>query len=308
MGRRRIERRGPPLQGVRNALLTLNLLPLAGLAAGFAGRLHPALDSVAAFRLHIALAAASLWALAWLLRARNAKRVGTVSLAMAVLGLTTTLIPAVPPEVTMLRGYSQNLRFSNPSLDQVEAAIRASEADFVLLQEVNQDNFALLSALEDRYPTRIVCDFRGVGGVAILTDLPVFGQEHCIPGEGLAWVEVQVPDGLVTLASLHLGWPWPYRQAGHVQRLLPKLQALPGRVILAGDFNMAPWGASVARVAEATHTAVVPGLRLTFDRDPLWPGLPLDHVLMHRSLAARVQMLGKLGSDHSALLAEIGLR
>ncbi|MHA3913526.1 endonuclease/exonuclease/phosphatase family protein [Halovulum sp. GXIMD14793] len=296
------------MRGLRNALALLVMAPVAAIVAGFAGNIHPIFDSLAAFRLHFALAVLALFPLFWLFRARLARWLAILGLTVAVLGMLPALIPTVAPARVDLRGYSQNLLFRNAALDQVETAIRDSKADFVLLQEVSRANYALLNALKDRYPTQIVCDFRGVGGVAVLTNLPVFGQEHCGEVTGLAWVEVQVPDGLVTLGSVHLGWPWPYEQAAHVRSLTPALRAMPGRVILAGDFNMAPWGASVRQVARLTRTEVVQGLRLTFDKKPLWPGLPLDHVLVNEALEAHVLMLGKYGSDHSALLTEIRFR
>ena len=71
--------------------------------------------------------------------------------------------------------------------------------------------------------------------------------------------------------------------------------------MVAGDFNMAPWGSSVDRIAIAARARLAPGFRLTFKDAAFWPGLPLDHVLSTAEITADVELLDRFGSDHHAL-------
>jgi len=62
------------------------------------------------------------------------------------------------------------------------------------------------------------------------------------------------------------------------------LRGLAGPVILADDFNAAPWSHAVAKVAEASRTKMVPGIRMTIDVNaiPWLPSvpIPIDHALL----------------------------
>lgn len=293
------------MRGIRDLLSSFSLLLIAAVLAGFLGRLHPFFDSVSVFRLHLALALAGLFVCAVVLRAGTARFRALVGLFIAIVGLVPTLIPAASISQAKLTGYSQNLLYKNQTPQAVIDAILEQDVDYVLLQEVSEDTKVIATALAQKYPTQVMCDFSGVGGVAILTRLPAFGAPGCARGQGIAWLEVQTDDGIITLASIHLPWPWPHKQARQVEVISELLAKLSGRIILAGDFNMVPWAHNVARIAEASRTAPVSGLRLTFHRSPFWPGLPIDHVLVHESLTATVTKLEKYGSDHTALKTEI---
>ena len=55
----------------------------------------------------------------------------------------------------------------------------------------------------------------------------------------------------MTVAALHLYWPWPFEQPRQVADLAGVLSRLPDETILAGDFNAVRWGESLARIVEA---------------------------------------------------------
>jgi endonuclease/exonuclease/phosphatase (EEP) superfamily protein YafD len=125
---------------------------------------------------------------------------------------------------------------------------------------------------------------------------------------GLAWARLQTEEGPVTVASIHMRWPWPHNQARHVEDLREVLAALPEPLLIAGDFNNAPWAHSVDTIAAITGTRITEGLRLTFDRPVFWPGLPLDHVLTSEDLLAETEAHLPLGSDHTALITRVNIR
>lgn len=299
------------MEGLRNAMSNFAWLGLLAVCAGYLGKLHPVFDSIAVFRLHMMIGLLVLLIVTIVFRAVVAFRTSVLALSICAVGLAPTVLPAHTIENPSLRGYSHNLRFNNSQLKQVEASIRESNADFVMLQEVSRTTIAVVDALADMYSTRVVCEFRGddgvIGGVAILTRLPVIGTPKCSDPFGLGAITVKTDAGPVALASIHLAWPWPYEQAEHMKYMLRRLGQLEGPVILAGDFNMVPWSTIVAQIAETTDTHPVSGLRLSFHRYSLWPGLPIDHVLIDKNMEAQVELLDKFGSDHTALRFDVKL-
>nr|WP_253913237.1 endonuclease/exonuclease/phosphatase family protein [Pseudoruegeria sp. HB172150] len=186
------------------------------------------------------------------------------------------------------------------------ADIHATAPDVLTLQEVTDNNRALLDGVRDILPTQFWCRFQTVGGVALASRWPLIeGTETC--GVGLAAVQLETPHGPLWLVSVHYYWPWPHGQAHQVERLLPVLETLQGRVVIGGDFNMVPWGSSVGRLAHATNTERIGRALISFARlGPLLP-LPIDQVHAPRGATGAVTLRPLLGSDHHGLLARIGL-
>ena len=268
------------------------------LVASYGGAWHGLGDALAVFRLPIAalFALVVIWA-DW----PRALRWPLAALALLAMGQIVALRfdPGQAGPVTV---YQKNLLFRNPAPEAVVADILARAPDVVMLQEVSGPNLAVLDALAKAYPSQLICPFAGVGAVAVLSRWPR-GQGLCPDRTGLAAMQVTGPDGPVWLVSLHLHWPWPFGQRPQVQALLPVLEALEGPVIVAGDFNMVPWGWSVREVARATGTQRAGALAPT-----LWKRgvpLPIDHVLA--PFGGSSEVLETLGSDHNGVLARVAL-
>lgn len=289
------------------------------LLAGFGGGVHPLGDSLSLFRpvLVPLVACAGLALMIWRTRA-----LGAVLVVLAVWG-GVTLIPArpvasVPQGRTALAIYQKNLFFRVPDVAPIAEDVRASQADFVTLQELHQRNRGILSDLAGSHPTQLFCPFAGVGGTAVLSRWPAIpGQTLCAEGAGLAGLQVDTPDGPIWVLSLHLHWPYPHRQAEQLRGLLPRLQALDGPVVLGGDFNMVAWSWAAQTVERATRTTNAGPLSGTFrlthyreGKNLIWwlPRLPIDHVLVPEEGA----ILGlterpRFGSDHHGVLASFVL-
>ena len=219
-----------------------------------------------------------------------------------------TLWSGPPGEFTL---YQKNLLYKNADLAGLEADIRAADPMALTVQEVSGPNLALLAALADRMPHQHVCANTNeggatIGGTAVATRLPpVPGATICAPGLAamqVMWTETQreVP---VWIVSVHLTWPWPKDQAAHAAALREVLSGLEGPVVMAGDFNMVPWGASVRSLAQAAGAVAAgpsPGTFIGFD--PVLR-LPIDHAFGPNG--GRITLRPALGSDHLGLFVEL---
>lgn len=290
------------MAGVRAAARVTALLAGAALAMSFLGALHPAGDSLAVFRLPMA----AFLALAALL-AGPRWRAGGLALALAAQGpmLAIRLAPEAPPGIHV--HYQKNLWARLATPEEVLDDIAASGAQTIALQEVSARNQeAILSPLRARYRAHAYCPFAGVGGVAVLSSWPALGPPVCEGGRGDGMVALQVdhPDGPLWLVSLHLHWPWPLGQPDQLDRMVPRLAALEGRILVSGDFNMVRWARPVPRIAAATDTRAVGRAPTSFFLTEA-PALRLaiDHVLLPGSAEGTLERRAYLGSDHAGLVA-----
>ncbi len=284
---------------------------VVGLFLGLFQNFHPALDSFSHFRLHLVVAMVVCSVVLVVVSMRRA-RAFAVFLALIGMGWLAFEFNKGPPELGergALRLAQFNLNFRNRLMDEVGHMFTESDADVVALQEVLPSHEKALRGLS-AYPHQAHCRFRRfVGGVSILSKHPLSGIE-CADGEGLVTALVDLPGGAVTVGSIHTFWPWPYNQHAQVDRWLPKLESLIGPVILAGDFNAAPWSHAVSKVEKASRTTVVPGVRMTIGVKvfPLVPAvpIPIDHALLSEELCATSVRVGETTfSDHFPVFYEI---
>ncbi len=147
-----------------------------------------------------------------------------------------------------------------------------------------------------------------VGGVAVASIWPVVeGSRICGDLDGMAAMQVKTPAGPIWVISLHLHWPYPHRQPVQVRRLIPQIEALQGRKIIGGDFNMVPWSATLRRIEAASGSKRIGYPHKTF---PMFDGglrLPIDHTLVPDTRLYQTKMRPLLGSDHHGLFAEFRL-
>jgi endonuclease/exonuclease/phosphatase (EEP) superfamily protein YafD len=309
------------------AFWTVILLSLP-LVAGFFGRLHPAFDSFAHFRVHLAtvLALAALP----LLATRSFRLHGLLGAGFgcaAILTVTnTSFLPGLGPvqasyqpkdELSPVYRLMQlNLRFDNPEPGKVLSLIGRVRPDVVTLNEVSQMWSEKLTLLSSAYPHRIVCTMDNrAGGVAILSLRPFAeGTEgRCLDGGTFATATVDLGGRVVEVGALHLHWPWPFDQFSQIDDVAPLLAAMSETSILAGDLNATPWSAASARVAKAA------GMTPAGPTGPTWlyrmlpetlrfAGLPIDRIFAKGEVAVHsVSRLEAVGSDHLPVLVEFSL-
>ena len=59
------------------------------------------------------------------------------------------------------------------------------------------------------------------------------------------------------ITSLHLHWPWPFKQQAQLEDILMGLSQLKGRKIVAGDFNMVKWSTKIREMNAFLETKSV---------------------------------------------------
>lgn len=219
--------------------------------------------------------------------------------------------------------YQKNVLRGNPGIEALAKDIRQSGADVVTLQEIGPKTSRLLELLEDTYPVQISCREKWRHSPAVISRLPGTGEEFCDRELGIAALQLESGHGLVWVASVHLGYPWPAgAQASQTRRITEMLSDLKGPVLVAGDFNNVPWSGAVARIAAAAEGRPLGPWRptrwpriLAFleraiaekpgpmdNHEPGWVPTTIDHVV---APGGRVERRPFLGSDHMGVLAQV---
>lgn len=296
------------------ALATLAVPVLAGLM----GAMHPALDSLAHFRLHLTVLLALGLGVTWWM---NDRWVRLSAAAVIVLALAATLphlpgldrLTSAKAEGEKLTIVQLNLRFDNEDTDRALTAIQEHPSDFVLLQEVTATTEPVLKALKASHPFQLSCRFASVGSVAIASRHPFVStvMQKCIRAYGFASARFSVDGHELTVGSFHSYWPWPFRQSEQISMLSEHFEQMASPVLIAGDFNAAPWSHAVKRVAKLSNTEAAGGLISTWSpslgnwRLPRPFGLTIDNTLFSEELSLKRRWAGEeAGSDHLPIFTE----
>jgi endonuclease/exonuclease/phosphatase (EEP) superfamily protein YafD len=305
---------------------TLLSLPLVG---GFFSRLHPAFDSMAHFRVHLAVALVAV--AVPLLAIRALRWHGIVAAALgagAVLTVTgTSLLPGLgslqasyepKDELSPVYRLMQlNLRYDNPEPGRVLSLIGRVRPDIVTLNETSDMWSEKLGLLASAYPYRVICSIDNhAGGAAILSLRPFAeGTEgKCLEGGTFATAVIDLGGRSVEIGAVHLHWPWPFSQRYQIENIAPLLGEMADSSILAGDLNATPWSAASDRVADASGMTAVGPDRPTwlYHRLPdflRFAGLPIDRIFAKGDVAIHsVKTLEAVGSDHLPVLTEFSLK
>jgi endonuclease/exonuclease/phosphatase (EEP) superfamily protein YafD len=297
-------------KALRFVVMTAAFIALLFVVAGYAAPLHPFFDSVSVFRVHAAVGLTIACVLLLSFKFWKTAFAGFLFATFAVLpifGLFSS--ESHTGAATTLRVVQFNVYFRNADPQGSTQWLAAQNADVITFQEVAAQSKAILDGLAIDFPFQIVCEFSGVGSVAVISRFP-FTDQKCIPRQGLTWARVAFAGREFTVASLHLHWPYPFGQWGHVARLEQELRLMKRPVIIGGDFNTAWWSHAAGRIADATETRAIRGFRLTLRKRygfiPPIPLLPIDHVFVPSHVRVKYITVGPpIGSDHLPVVADL---
>lgn len=196
----------------------------------------------------------------------------------------TPVAAADAAELPTLTLLAYNVYAANTDAPAVLAIIRNANADLVLLQELTEPmSAALTAALTDEYPhQRVYPEGLSVAGAGVLSRYPISAEEtwHNIMSQQRMVLQV----GAETITVFNVHPPIPYlfgadgtRRSQVLADILDRAATVPGRVIIAGDFNMGDGSEDYRKVA-ARYTDAFKvagyGFGLSF---PDWSRYPLPY-------------------------------
>ena len=245
-----------------------------------------------------------------------------------------TNVPGVGENTLTIMTY--NVTRGAPGVEEILSIIETEDADVVALQEVSPKVGEALYSLADRYPYMAVHPTPdGYAGCAVLSRFPLANDEvyPLVVGTHLSQRVVLDLDGeSIHLFSVHLQPPQlAVRRGGarflvpagydtttqdqEMARLLEELDALEGKVVVVGDFNMTDQATGyleLTRVLRDAHREAGWGFGHTFpDREALFVATPfplmrIDYVFHSPDLTARRSYVGERGGpNHRFLVAEL---
>lgn len=301
-------------------LLVASLLALGLAAAGaWLGRLHWLGDILALVTDYYVFAAlllliALVWGRAW----RWASiAVVVVSLSGAQLASHPGVAPAASPDPEQgLRLMVYNIYHLNDDLDAVVATVRRYNPDLVFLMEYSDAVQERIEGAFADYPHRLIRTSRLTMGLALFSRLPIAAAEvHRAEETRIPVFEVRLLAGDKSFTFVG-GHPWPPQlQWGALHRsqmeaITRVAAAAEPPLLVAGDFNAAPWSHTVRELAERSEARLVRrqlDLSKTFYPFP-GLGLPLDHVLVSDGWQVLAMEYGPPGgSDHAPLIVDLHL-
>lgn len=304
---------------MKKLVYILTLVGLSVLVAfvliGFFQNIDPLFDSFSHFRIHFLVT--MLLLLSFLFILKNGKmRYFTTSFIVVIIVYLYSLIGTFNTVPTIqyrqnIKMMQYNLRFDNKNMDKVQKFLINNPVDIATFQEVTLAHKEKLEALKPQYPYQEYCQFMSVGGTMILSKFPFTDKGNCLQGDGLVWREVDAQGKKISLVSLHLHWPYPHGQYEQVTLLSKELARIHSSKVIAGDFNAAPWSHTVERIATASNTDIVDGVRwsIRVDTPVMGVWLPIDHILVSDDLIVNEIKAGEnLGSDHLPMLTTIHVK
>jgi len=221
-----------------------------------------------------------------------------------------TPIEAQP--LATFRFLSFNVLAGNERAEELVDGILADPPDVMLVMETPGVE-PYLARLASAFPYRLGCSEPRSCDISLHSRFPIAdGRVRQLPPfrfERMVSGRISVDGQDVTIAGVHLSKPY-FDQASWIElsQINRVLNTIEGPLVLAGDFNSAPWTEPLAQLGEQQQLIPAPW--------PLasWPvrlgplGVPIDNVFTRGT--ARVMSLqsgDSFGSNHRPLWAEVAL-
>ena len=319
---------------VLRALLTAGtLVVLTMLACGFFGAVVPFFDTMAQFRAHFSILLMVAGLALILVRPRLLGGIAVLAGLAGFILVVPYLLPGAPAPLVAVSDASNAVPAARYTLLQMNlrkdasdkaSAIRligALSPDVLTLEEASAPWERVLAPLSQLYPYRYGCTSpNAFNDALILSKRPFVAGDpgECSGDHRFARRSVDFNGTAVEIVAQHLRWPWPgsqWRQIENTTRpQLEILKTLDRPVLLAGDFNSAPWSAAIKRYAELGGLTVVDGIGPSWFFNPFTPwiapyaGLPIDNVMHSGAIKIiSVERQAATDSDHLPILVTFAL-
>lgn len=295
------------------AIRWLTILAMVGCAAAviasFLGRFHWFLDLFSHFHLQyfcILLVIAIIFAILrnWKLLAATA-----VILIPNAFQASYYLPVASPSSIpAAFRVTSHNVHTSNSNHAEVLKYHRRSDADLIVLLEVNETWAKSLGPLINSHPHRIIMPSDDNFGMALYSTFPITDQhtETLAPGISVLTATLATHQGPVHIIAVHpippMGIAYHRDRNAYLVRVAEIANQSDATTIVLGDFNTTPWSPSFRDLIKSTSlrdSGKHRGFQSTWNRRHPLKSIPIDHVLHTQDLQVFERHIGPaLGSDH----------
>lgn len=277
-------------------------------------------DILSHFTLHYVIAAAAFLIGYFMPRARVLTALLIIGIGIAAIAWWPQYVSRDPDAPGSLQQGERQLRLMtfntwlhNKDWQAVTAEIRRHDPDIVTLIEFGNEKRKTLDALKKDYPYSVHCIEKIYCHMAIISKYPLYDVETRNIWKGPAYIRARLGKdfGRVYIYGLHSTRP-PFVRSQIVQlrAMAKRLNNLPGRKIVMGDFNSTPYARLLSQFA--THNALK---RITYL--PTWPSrwgpfpqLAIDHVFLSRDMRALNEAwIGQpAGSDHYPIIVDVAIK
>ena len=252
----------------------------------------------------------------WRARRGTIALLGGATVLLTLAGIAPLYMAGPSPTVTSvpLRVLSANVYTANQDAARLLAYIAATDPDVIVLQEADDAWLRRLAPLFARYPHRrhsvrlpghppdLLVLWRGEG--VHVPEPPAFCGQH---------LRLEIDDHALHLFNVHTASPFSIgrarRQVREYHAIAYALDGVAGPVVVAGDFNAAPWSPRLRGLLRAQSLRQA---RRGYGVQPTWPspvqylGIPLDHVFVRGAVAVAHFAVGPhIGSDHRPIVVDL---
>lgn len=271
------------------ATALLLLFGLCGLIGSRLGHLWPEFDIFAQFTVQFACVTAAA-ALAMLMPRFKflaalvlmiASIAGYGAWPHAVSGGRPQQMGALGSNEQVLTVASFNTHTESSNLVQIEASIRSTKADVIVLLELDKTELPMLDNLRKEWPFQFPC--HGVDDhckMAIISRTPLSDTSARSIWDGPPNIRAKLGAdfGNLTIVGVHtIRFPHSRAQLKQARELVKSLEQITGPVIVAGDFNATPYSRVITTIVSGSGL-----VRHTYL--PTWPAwirlpqLAIDHM------------------------------
>jgi endonuclease/exonuclease/phosphatase (EEP) superfamily protein YafD len=257
-----------------------------------------------------------------LLALRYWRTAGAVGVAAILLGGTLLLFYSGDGDSRAphtLRVMQANILYDSDDYDGMLDAVRAADADVVVLLEVTPQWESQLAALSEAYPHSRVPARSGAFGLAVFSRLPVEEWQELEPAEAgvpAILARISVDGRAVNILAAHVFPPVSAGRAAMRNRQMAALaeiaRAQTGPVILLADLNATPWSPhfrDLLREGGLTDARRGQGVKPTWPT--FWPAvlrIPIDHCLIAPDISVQDFRTGpSTASDHLPIIVDLAL-
>lgn len=230
--------------------------------------------------------------------------------------LSTPAPHATQADQPALRVLTLNAWFRNKDMARIAQVIESSQADVVVVQELDREGMQPLLALLKSYPYSAMQAAQNRHGAAIVSRWPIASAEAIeLDGSHVdaQLASIQWRGQVVDVLGVHLTWPVTQEHAtarnAQWQALAEWMKQRKGAWVAAGDLNLTPWSPIFEHANGVQHCF---DTRRHIGTWPAWiapAGIQIDHCFASREWdISTTELLEPIGSDHRPVLMRATLR